>query len=734
MSNFAKISKNFMIKDEAMSGERIIDWISSDLNLPEGGVRNTVVMLSDGDTVPFISRYRKEKTGNFTEINIRDIADKLQYYVELETRKETVLGSIEEQKKLTPELKKQIEECKEKTKLEDIYLPYKPKRQTKATIAKANGLEPLAIEIMEQKLSMKENREEIIKKYLNPEKGIDTIEKAITGAIDIVAEQISDNAGIREALRIFITTTGSMRSKATKAAENLKTKYDMYYDYSEPLKTAPGHRLLAIRRGSKEQVLSWKIVIEDEQAVDLIFSKIAKNNRSLFYPELFTAVKTAYDRHLYPSLQVEIFLAKMDDADKDAINVFATNAKNLFLAPPAGHKVIMGIDPGFRTGCKVVVIDTNGNFKEYHAIFPHEPVSRVKEAEDILVDLIEEYYVDLIAIGNGTASKETNTFIKEVLKKHNLKSRIVIVSEAGASVYSASPLASQEFPDLDVTVRGAISIARRLQDPLAELVKIDPKSIGVGQYQHDVNQMQLKKQLDAAVESSVNYVGANLNSASTELLSYIAGIGKMVAKNIVKYRTKNGSFKDKKDLMNVPLFGEKTFTQCSGFLRITNGTNPLDNSAVHPESYSVVEKMAADLFVDIVGLIGNEDLIKKIDPKKYITPETGLLTLNDIIQELKKPGIDPRKDFSTAQFSDEINTLDDLKESMILYGTVTNVTNFGAFVDIGVHQDGLVHISKLSSKFVTNPHEVVSVGETLKVKVLKVDAELKRISLEVIGR
>ncbi len=720
-----------------MSAEkRIIDWITADLGLAESGIRNTVAMLSDGDTVPFISRYRKEKTGNFDEINIRDINDKLQYYIELETRKETIFKSIEEQKKLTPELKKQIEDCKEKTKLEDIYLPYKPKRQTKATVAKAAGLEPLAIEIMEQKRTMKENREEIIKPYLNPEKNIDTIEKAVTGAIDIIAEQLSDDAVIRGLLRNFMTVNGSIRSKVTKAAENIKTKYDMYYDYNEPIKAVPGHRLLAIRRGTKEKVLSWKIVLEDDKAIDLILARVAKNNRSLFYPELFNAVTTAYERHLYPSLQVEIFIAKMDEADKDAINVFAKNAKNLLLAPPAGHKVIMGVDPGFRTGCKVVVIDENGNFKEYHAIFPHEPASRVKEAEDTLVDLIEEYYVDLIAIGNGTASKETNTFVNSVLKKHTFKvtPKVVIVSEAGASVYSASPLASAEFPDLDVTVRGAISIARRLQDPLAELVKIDPKSIGVGQYQHDVNQIELKKQLDGTVESAVNFVGANLNSASTELLSYVSGIGKLVAKNIVGYRTKNGSFKDKAELMKVTGLGEKTFVQSAGFLRIFGGKNPLDNSGIHPESYEVVEKMAKDLGVEVSDLIGNENLVQKIDIKKYVTEKTGLLTLNDIIAELKKPGVDPRKDFSSIEFSTEINTLDDLKENMVLDGTVTNVTNFGAFVDIGVHQDGLVHISKLSSKFVTNPHEVVSVGDNVKVKVLKVDAELKRISLEVLGK
>lgn len=719
------------------SGDRIINWITADLGLPESGVRNTVIMLGEGDTVPFISRYRKEKTGNLDEVNVRDIDAKLQYYIELETRKETVLSSIEEQKKMTPELKKQILECREKTKLEDIYLPYKPKRQTKATIAKAAGLEPLALEITGQSRSMKDSREEIVKPYLNPEKDIDTVEKALEGAVDIIAESISDNASIRGILRDFMSAHGNVRSKAVKAAENLKTKYDMYYDYSEPVKTIPGHRLLAVRRGAKEKILSWKIDLDDEAAVDLILSKMVKNkgNMSLFYPELFQAVKTSYDRHLYPSLQAEIFLSKMDEADKDAIDVFAKNAKNLLLAPPAGHKVIMGVDPGFRTGCKVAVIDENGNFKEYHAVFPHEPALRVKEAEETIIDLIEEYYVELIAIGNGTASKETAAFINNVLKKHSfkIKPKVIVVSEAGASVYSASPLATAEFPDLDVTVRGAISIARRLQDPLAELVKIDPKAIGVGQYQHDVNQIQLKKRLDGTVESAVNFVGVNLNSASVQLLSYVSGLSKLVAKNIVGYRTKNGSFRDKKELLKVAGLGEKTFVQCAGFLRIPGGSNPLDNSGVHPESYAAVERMAEDLGVEVDGLIGNENLIKRIEPGKYVTAGTGLFTLNDIIEELKKPGVDPRKDFSTAEFSTDINTLEDLKENMVLNGTVTNVTDFGAFVDIGVHQDGLVHISKLSGRFVKNPHEVVSVGDTVKVKVLKVDAELKRISLEVVG-
>jgi uncharacterized protein len=713
--------------------EAIIGNIVLDLQLSRPAVVNTVQMMSQGDTIPFISRYRKERTGGLDETRIRNIGEKLAYYTELEERKETVLKTIKDQGKLTAALEKEIVACREKQKLEDMYLPYKPKRTTRASIAREKGLGPLADIILAQEI-MKGDKQAIIAEYVNGEKGITTPDQALAGALDIVSEQISDNADVRGSLRDCLLSFGAVKSRVRKEWEGKKTKFEMYYEYSEAVKSIPSHRLLAIRRGAKEEVLTWKIEVEDEKAIELIRQKVAKNNRSLFYPELWTAMENCYAKSLHPSLQLEVFCAKIEESDKDAISVFAKNATNLLLAPPAGHKVIMGVDPGFRTGCKVAVIDGNGNFREYHPIFPHDPQNRKEEAEKVLLGLIEKYRVELIAIGNGTASKETDQFIRGMIKKHGLSARSIVVSEAGASVYSASPLAVAEFPELDVTVRGAISIARRLQDPLAELVKIDPKSIGVGQYQHDVNQFELKKSLDGTVESCVNFVGANLNSASSELLSYVAGIGRFLAKNIVSYRTLKGSFKDKKELLGVPRFGQKAFEQCAGFLRIPGGATPLDNSAIHPESYPIVEKMAADQNLPVDRLVGNAAAIAKIDPQKYVTGTVGLPTLNDIIQELKKPGVDPRKDFSSIEFSADINDLSDLQENMTLEGTVTNVTNFGAFVDVGVHQDGLVHISKLSDRYVRDPHEVVAVGDRVRVRVLKVDLDLKRISLEMAGR
>jgi uncharacterized protein len=563
-------------------------------------------------------------------------------------------------------------------------------------------------------------------------KGVATAAEARAGAIDIVAEQIADNAAVRGALRDCFLQRGILRSSVRTEWKEKKSKFEMYYAYAEPLNRIPSHRILAIRRGAKEEVLSWKIEVPAEAASAVLAAQVVTNPRATFYPELAEAISGSYERLLAPSLQVEAFCTRLEDAGKDAIEVFSKNARNLLLASPAGHRVIMGVDPGFRTGCKVAVIDANGVFREYHPIFPHEPQNRTAEAEKTVLQLIATYNVELIAIGNGTASRETCRFIDDVLARHAPGVTSVVVSEAGASVYSASPLAAAEFPDLDVTVRGAISIARRLQDPLAELVKIDPKSIGVGQYQHDVNQFDLKRSLDLTVESCVNFVGVNLNSASAELLEHVSGIGKALARNIVARRTEKGPFKSKDELRAVPKLGPKAFEQCAGFLRIPGTANPLDNSAIHPERYAVVERMAADLNAPVVTLIGNESLVARIDPARYASDEVGLPTLTDIMQELRKPGVDPRTEFISIRFNAAIKEITDLTVDMVLEGTVTNVTNFGAFVDIGVHQDGLVHISKMSRRFVKDPHDVVAVGDRVRVKVLAVDTELKRIGLAML--
>lgn len=703
--------------------------ISNDLEISEKQVKSTVELLKDSATIPFISRYRKEKTGGLDEIQIKNISEKFDYYTELEKRKETILETIEGQGKLTQELAKEIKNCVEKQKLEDIYLPYKPKKRTKASIAREKGLQPLADVILLQ-MPLKESRENILKSYVNEEKGVKSPEEALSGALDIIAEGISDDAEIRSWLREFTLSTGLIVSKVKKDWVDKKSKFENYYDFSEPVKKAPSHRVLGIRRGENEGVLSFSIVIDEERPLSFIERKVVRNRDFIFYEDILKAVKDSFKRLIFPSIQTEVTNLKIEEADKEAINVFAKNLRNLLLSSPAGYKVILGVDPGFRTGCKLAVIDSNSNFLEYKAIFPHEPMNKKQEAEKIILEFIKKYDIELISIGNGTASKESVQFIKDVITRNKLNVKSVVVNEAGASVYSASDVAIKEFPDLDVTVRGAISIARRLQDPLAELVKIDPKSIGVGQYQHDVNQSDLKKSLDLTVESAVNFVGVELNTASAELLSYVSGIGPAIAKNIIAYRAENGAFPSRKQILKVSKLGNKAFEQCAGFLRIRNSKNPLDNSAIHPESYVIVEKMAKDLGVKVDDLIANDELISKIKISNYVTDSVGIPTLTDIISELKKPGLDPREEFSSVEFSNEINEISDLKEGMILEGTVTNVTNFGAFVDIGVHQDGLIHISKLSKTFVSNPYDVISVGDRVKVSVLSVDAQLKRISLE----
>ncbi len=705
--------------------------IAQELNVSINSVSNTVKLLIDGATIPFIARYRKEKTNNLDETQIKNIKERFDYYIELEKRKKTILQTIKEQNKLTPDLERKIICCVEKQELEDIYLPYKPKKRNRATIAKEKGLEPLADLIFNQ-IPVKNTREKILEEYVDLKKGVNNPEEALAGALDIIAERISDMMDIRKYLREIAYQAGKIISKVKKDFKDQKTKFEMYYDFSEFIKKSASHRILAIRRGEKEGILSFKLEINEENALHFIDNKIIKNNNFIFYNDLLNAINDAYKRLIFPSIETEVLNLKIEEAEKEAINVFSKNLKNLLLFPPAGSKMVLALDPGFRTGCKIAIIDKNGNFLEYKAIFPHEPQNKKIEAEVIILDFIKKYNIELISIGNGTASKESSIFINDVIKRNKLNIKSVIVNEAGASVYSASAIAIKEFPDLDVTVRGAISIGRRLQDPLAELVKIDPKSIGIGQYQHDVNQMQLKNSLDLTVESAVNYVGVELNTASAELLSYISGIGNVIAQNIIKFRKENNMFKNRKQLLNVTKLGNKAFEQCAGFLRIRDSENPLDNSSIHPESYHIVEKMAEDLKVKIENLLGNKELISKIKIQNYVNAEVGFLTLQDIILELQKPSLDPRKEFSNLEFSSEINEIDDLQEGMELEGIVTNVTNFGAFIDIGVHQDGLIHISKLSNEFISNPHDIVSVGDKFKVRVISVDKQLKRISLEKI--
>ncbi|MBN2036633.1 MAG: RNA-binding transcriptional accessory protein [Chitinispirillaceae bacterium] len=710
----------------------IIGQITQELALRPFQVAHTVSLVNEGATVPFIARYRKERTGNLNEEQIRDIGRKYAYYKELEERKASILATIKEQGKLTDELEKKIVDCLNKTELEDLYLPYKPKRATRATKARDAGLETLARWLA----ALQDNASDPLSRaaeFINAEKGYPTPETAIAGACDILAEELSENADHRKWMRELALAKGIIFSKVRKEHADHKTKFEMYYEYREPVKTLASHRILAMLRGEKEKVLSLSLEVPASEALGYLESKLIRYPTSNAVTYMKNAAQDCFERLLLMAIETEIRIFLRERAEQDAFAVFTGNLRTLLLSPPAGQKAIMGVDPGFRTGCKVAILDHSGKYQEYHTIFPHEPQKKTEEAGAVLLALIHRFDIKLIAIGNGTAGRETESFIKEVVAGIPQEQRplCVMVSEAGASVYSASEVAKLEFPDLDVTIRGAISIGRRLQDPLSELVKIEPRSIGVGQYQHDVNQSRLKQRLEEVVESCVNQVGVNVNLASEELLKYVAGLNRTTAKSIVQYRNEHGTFPSREALRKVTGMGEKTFEQAAGFLRIPGAYNPLDNSAVHPESYPVVKKMAMSLDTTVKDLIGNVDLLEKIDIARFVEGEAGELTLQDIVKELEKPGRDPRESFNYAAFSESVHDINDLTEGMLLEGSVTNVTNFGAFVDIGVHQDGLVHISEISDSFVKDPLKVVKVGQIVKVRVLKVDAELKRISLSM---
>ncbi len=708
---------------------KIIAFIIEETSLKPFQVENTVELLKEGATVPFIARYRKERTGELDEVQIRTVEERLAYFSELEERKVTVLKSIEEQGKLTPELKLRIEGSRQKTEVEDLYLPYKPKRRTKATIAKERCLEPLADIMAAQELSSG-TPEETALPFVDPAREVPDAAAAMEGAGHILAERLADDADARAFVRRLTWDDGIFASRVASDKKEAVTKFEMYYDHREPLKSVPSHRMLAMRRGEKEEVLLLAVEAPVAEIHAGLKARLA-SRESIFRPLLERVAEDAYKRLMAPSIEVELRLEAKKLADEAAIRVFAQNLRNLLLAPPAGGKRVLGIDPGLRTGSKLAAVDGTGRFLEHVTIYPHTGEGRVAGAKKDFLRLVEAHGAEMIAVGNGTAGREIEQFAKETLAEAGKRLPVVMVSEAGASVYSASEIAREEFPELDLTVRGAISIARRLQDPLAELVKIDPKSIGVGQYQHDVDQKALKKALDDVVESCVNFVGVDLNTASWALLSYVSGVGQSLAKAIVLHRDGTGPFASRRGLLKVPRFGEKAFEQAAGFLRIRGGEHPLDNTAVHPERYPVVEAMAADLGVSLAQLAADPALAARIDLKRYVTEAVGLPTLRDIEAELKKPGRDPREEFKTAAFRDDIREIADLKEGMILQGVVTNVTAFGAFVDIGVHQDGLVHVSHLSTRFVKDPNEAVRVGEVVKVKVLAVDGARKRISLSI---
>ena len=706
----------------------IYKLLSQSLGFAEKQIEKTIELLDSGATIPFISRYRKEATGGLDEVQIGDIQTRYEKLCELSKRKETVLSTIEEQGKLTPELKARISACWNATELEDIYLPFKPKRKTRAETARAKGLEPLALLLMMQK----ENN--LAAKVRNFVKGeVKDEEDALKGARDILAEQISEDERSRNLMRNQFQRQALIQSKVVKGkeAEEASAKYRDYFDFCEPLKKCSSHRLLALRRGESEGVLKVTIFPEDEDMCNERLQRLFVRANNECAHQVEEALTDAYKRLLKPAIETEFAALSKEKADEEAIRVFAENLRQLLLAPPLGQKRVMGIDPGFRTGCKVVCLDAQGTLLHNEAIYPHPPKSEYAQAARKIVKLVEQYKIEAIAIGNGTASRETEQFVTS--QRYDREVQVFVVSEDGASIYSASKTAREEFPDYDVTVRGAVSIGRRLMDPLAELVKIDAKSIGVGQYQHDVDQTKLKASLDQTVESCVNLVGVNVNTASKHLLTYVSGLGPTLAQNIVDYRTENGPFESRRQLLKVPRMGAKAYEQCAGFLRIPQAKNPLDNSAVHPESYPIVEQMAKDLNCTVADLIKDKELRSKIDLKKYVTDTVGLPTLTDILQELDKPGRDPRQKIQVFEFDKNVRTLDDLQEGMELPGIVTNITNFGCFVDIGIKENGLVHVSQLADRFVSNPADVVRIHQHVRVKVMSIDHERKRIQLTMKG-
>lgn len=701
--------------------------IAKELNLPERGVENTMSLINDGCTIPFISRYRKERTGGLDETQIAAIADSYSKLAELAKRKETIIKTISEQGKMTDDLLNRINSCWNQTELEDIYMPFKPKRRTKAQIAREKGLEPLATTIM---LQRENDIETVARRFVKGD--IKDTTEALQGAQDIIAENVSENERTRSTVRGAFRRTATISSKVvkTKADTEEAAKYADYFDFSEPLNRCPAHRILAMLRGEAEGILRISIAADDEECDNRIKKMFVRGNGKCS-KLVAEAVDDSLKRLVKPSIETEFAAKAKEQADEEAIKVFATNLRQLLLAAPLGQKRVMGIDPGFRTGCKVVCLDAQGSLLHHEAIFPHPPVNRSSEAAERIDSMVRQYKTEAIAIGNGTAGRETEAFVKSLSLDDNI--HLYMVSEDGASVYSASKTAREEFPDKDVTVRGAVSIARRLMDPLAELVKIDPKSIGVGQYQHDVDQGKLKKSLDQTVVSCVNSVGINLNTASRHLLTYVSGLGPTLAQNIIDYRTANGPFSSRAELKKVTRLGPAAYEQCAGFLRIPNAKNPLDNTAVHPESYKIVERMAADSDCTVAELIASPQKRHAIDIRKYVTSSVGIPTLTDIMNELDKPGRDPRGKAEEFEFDPNVTSIDNLAEGMELPGIVTNITNFGAFVDIGVHNDGLVHISQMADRYVTNPNEVVALHEHVRVRVLEVDRKRGRISLSMKG-